>query len=141
MVAKGEAELDSGLRERIVFQSHNFFEENPVSGPAIFLLRLILHDWPDGDAIEILRQLVPKMSSKTRLIINDAVMPEPGATHPLREKSIRNMDMIMMCMFNGLERTRQDWEDLIHKTDSSLRIAKVETPHGSALSLLEIIKT
>lgn len=140
MILKGESELEPEFKDRVTFQSHDFFDPNTVSEPAVFLLRLILHDWPDGDAAIILKNLVCRMGPETRLLINDAIMPEPGTVHPLQEKYIRNVDMMMLSMFNGLERTQQDWEDLISKTDSSLKIAKIVKPKGSALSLLEIVK-
>jgi 6-hydroxytryprostatin B O-methyltransferase len=129
MVSKGEAELPSSLAERISF------------GPDVFLLRLILHDWPDTDAVTILRHLAANIEpGKTKLLINDAVKPEPGTEHPLREKQIRNVDVIMMAMFNGLERTREDWEELVRKVGMGLRIAAIKKPEGSGLGFIEVVR-
>ena len=140
MVSKGEAELEAMFKHRFTFQAHDLFDENPQDAPAVFFLRLILHDWPDQDAISILRRLIPKMGPNTRLLINDAVMPESGTVHPLQEKYIRNVDMMMLSMFNGLERTQEDWDDLVRETDLALKIASVTKPRGSALSMIEVVK-
>jgi chemotaxis methyl-accepting protein methylase len=69
MVAKGQAELEPELEGRVTFQSHNFVDPHPVQTPDCFLFRLILHDWPDSDVIAILRQLVPSLDPKTRILI------------------------------------------------------------------------
>ncbi|KAK5123263.1 hypothetical protein LTR85_002693 [Meristemomyces frigidus] len=140
MVAEGEAELEDSLQDRFVFQHHDLFEKNPETALAVFLLRLILHDWPDRDAVVILRQVVRKMGPTTRLLINDAVVPVPGSVHPLQEKYIRNVDMMMLSMLNGLERTRKDWEALIEETDPGLRIVSIVKPQGSALSMIEVAR-
>lgn len=99
MVKIGEDELEPEWNGRISFMAHDFFEPQPVRAPAAFLLRFILHDWPDQDACKILRQLSLQMGPETRILINDSVMPEPGATDPLTEKRIRNIDMMVRTLF------------------------------------------
>ena len=141
MVSKGDMELETEFRSRFTFQPHDFFNPNPVKEPDVFLLRLVLHDWPDHDVVTILQQLIPNMGPKSRLLINDVVVPPAGTIHPLREKYIRNMDMMMMSMFNSLERSLEDWEELIALADPALKVVGVQTPHGSALSMIEVVKT
>lgn len=64
--------------------AHDFFTEQPVKGADVFLLRCILHDWSDKYAIKILRALVPALKPDVRIIVNEAVVPEPAAfSHPL----------------------------------------------------------
>ena len=142
MVSIGEQELEPDFQGRFTFQRHNFFDPNPVDEPpGAFLLRFILHDWPDQDAVNILRQLTPKMGPETRLLINDSIVPPPGSVPPLQEKYIRNMDLIMLSMFNALERSLEDWERLISKADPSLKIVRVERPQGSAISMIQVAKS
>ena len=140
MVTKGQAELEENLKDRFTFLAHDFFTTQPYNEPAAFYLRLILHDWPDEDAALILQQLAAKMGKETRLLINDAVVPEHGAMHPLQEKYIRNADMVMMSMFNGLEREKSDWEAVIKRADPSLRIVGITKPKGGSLSMIEVRK-
>lgn len=140
MAAKGEAELEPSLKERMTFQAHNFFDPNPVNEPAAFLLRWILHDWPDSDAIRIIRQLAASMGPKTVLLINDVVVPPKSSIHPLREKHITQMDMVMMACHNSLERSRDDWVDLVARADPGLKVMGIETPQGSAMSMISVVK-
>ena len=140
MASKGRLELESELQDRFTFQDHDFFNPNPVQNPDVFLLRFILHDWPDQDVVKILQQLIPSVGPKTRMLISDIVTPAAGSVHPLREKYIRNMDMMMMSMFNSLERSRQDWEAVIARADARLKIVSINTPEGSGLSMIEVVK-
>ena len=71
-----------------VKQAHDFFTPQPILDASIFLLRVVLHDWPDSFARKILLRLreaavVPSTSGDgspiggrtTTLIIADHVLP------------------------------------------------------------------
>ncbi|GAB7347679.1 hypothetical protein MBLNU459_g5246t1 [Dothideomycetes sp. NU459] len=139
-VAKGEADLPASLKDRVSFHAHDFFTPNPVKEADAFLLRFILHDWPDEDALTILRGISSVMKPKTKLIIADSVVPPPGKLSYLQEKHLRTIDLTMLTMMNAMEREIADWEALISKADPSLRILRIEAPKDSALSIIEIIK-
>lgn len=51
--------------------AHDFFTAQPVKNASVFLLKHILHDWPDAYASKILVRLREVASSDTKLIIND----------------------------------------------------------------------
>lgn len=73
------------LRARVEFQAHDFFTPQPVHGASVYFLRKILHDWPDDEAITILRQLVPALNTGARVLINDHVVPPAGVLSPNQE--------------------------------------------------------
>ncbi|KAL0959228.1 hypothetical protein HGRIS_014504 [Hohenbuehelia grisea] len=64
--------LDSGTAQ---FQVHDFFTPQPIRDAAVFLLRVILHDWPDAYARSILSRLREAATNDTKLIIADFVLP------------------------------------------------------------------
>ncbi|KAF8634693.1 hypothetical protein AX15_000751 [Amanita polypyramis BW_CC] len=64
--------LENGV---VKFQVHDFFTPQPVRNAAIFLLRVVLHDWPDDFARQILLQLRYAASENTKLLIADFVLP------------------------------------------------------------------
>jgi 6-hydroxytryprostatin B O-methyltransferase len=109
-----------------------------VQAPAAFLLRWVLHDWPDSDCILILRQLAQNMGPESNLLINDVVVPPKGSVHPLREKYIRDMDIVMMSAFNSVERSIEEWTTLISQADPALKVVGVTTPHGSGMSMIQV---
>jgi hypothetical protein len=67
-------------------------------------------------------------------------MPVPGTLQPLQEERLRSLDLIMMSMFNGLERSirLEDWAALTAAAGPRLKIAGVAQPEGSALSMIEL---
>ncbi|RWA03416.1 hypothetical protein EKO27_g11691 [Xylaria grammica] len=137
--ANAEATLPADVLSRIVFQGHDFTQPQPVAGGAVYLLRMILHDWPDNAAVVILRNLVPVLAKGTaRLLIMDTVMPTPGQVPCSVERVVRVRDMTMMQVFNSHERDLDQWNALLLAADEGLRLRQVIAPFGSAMSLLEV---
>jgi hypothetical protein len=65
------------FEDRVSFMAHDFFEEQPVKGAEVYLLRWVLHDWSDKYAIKILQALVPALRKSSRVIIMEAILPDP----------------------------------------------------------------
>ena len=131
--------LPAELSSRITFQSHDFFQPQPVQGANVYLLRMILHDWPDDQAVEILRHIAAAMdSSDSRLLIMDSVLPTPGSVPVSVERIVRARDLTMMQAFNSKERDLEDWKSLLYAADSKLKLLNVVQPFGSDMSTLEV---
>ncbi|KAJ7595702.1 O-methyltransferase [Mycena floridula] len=64
--------LESGIAK---FQVHDFFTPQPIKNAAVFLLRVILHDWPDAYAQRILLRLREAATEDTKLLLADFVLP------------------------------------------------------------------
>ena len=77
------------LEGRLSFYGHDFLKPQPIEGADVYLLRMILHDWPDKYAIQILRNIVPAMRPGARVILNESCVPEPGSVSVQREKRVR----------------------------------------------------
>lgn len=136
----GQASLPAELKDRIDFQPHNFLTPNPVHGADIYLLRFIIHDWPDQDALTILRNIIPCMSPGSRILIADSVMVDSSKVSPMREKFSRFLDVIMMALYNAKERNETQWRDLIKAADPQLQITRIIKPVGSGFELIEVKK-
>ena len=78
--------LESG---RVQLQAHDFFEPQPVKNADVFLLKQILHDWADPEAIKILQQLRAAAQPHTKLILIDNVTQHACAFDPEREEIAR----------------------------------------------------
>lgn len=138
VIKQGSAEVPVELRTRISFMVHDFFNANPEEAADVFLLRMICHDWPEQDCVRILQSVASRMSSSSKLIVNDIVLPPPGKVPSVEEKGIRGFDMHMMTMFNAAERSLEDWENLLSKIEPKIRIEKVSKPSGSSMSVVDI---
>jgi demethylsterigmatocystin 6-O-methyltransferase len=66
-----------------------------------------MHDWPDQDAAKILQNIAGAMSSHSRILIDDAVLPDTGAVW-----QVTMADLALMNCCGGVERTKRQWESL-----------------------------
>ncbi|KAI9370292.1 6-hydroxytryprostatin B O-methyltransferase [Aspergillus egyptiacus] len=123
---------------RVTFEEHDFFTPQPRIADA-YLLRLILHDWNDADCSQIIRQISPAMRPRARLLIMDAVLPEPREGSPQTERQLRRSDIGMFTLFSAKERSLAQMRRLVEDCDCRLRFEKVYTPLGSHVSMLSWI--
>ncbi|KAF1952598.1 S-adenosyl-L-methionine-dependent methyltransferase [Byssothecium circinans] len=131
--------LPSDILSRLKFQGHDFTNPQPVKGADIYLLRMILHDWPDTECVTILKKIVAAMdNSKSRLLIMDTVLPKPGSMPVSVERVARARDLTMLQMGNSKERDLEDWNGLIRATDEGLELVNVVEPFGSTMAVLEV---
>ncbi|KAI5362127.1 Putative O-methyltransferase domain, S-adenosyl-L-methionine-dependent methyltransferase [Septoria linicola] len=137
-VAKGQAECPKAIASRVSWQAHDFFQPNPIKGADVYFMRWILHDWPDHSSAEILRNIAVSMGEKSRIVIADMVVPDPGVDNAVMEELYRRIDIIMMSM-NGIERSLGQWEDLIGSVEG-LKIASVRKLGQGVFSLIEVVK-
>jgi len=128
---------DSGLENRVQFLPHNFFDQQPVKDADAYLLRLILHNWPDKYCIKILRALIPALKTNARVLVQDYCLPEPKTIPFWKEKSLRSMDLTMLQLLNAREREAQEWETLFQQADDRYELVQIRHPEGSSLSLME----
>jgi len=96
------------LPEGIAAQAHDFLTPQQVKGARVYYLRQILHDWPDASALLILQNIRSAMTHDSVLLLHEADVPEQGV--PL---GLASLDLSMMAMFAGMERTKRQFEELL----------------------------
>ncbi|KAI4166339.1 MAG: hypothetical protein LQ342_000229 [Letrouitia transgressa] len=131
------------VRSRITTQGHNFFTPETYQGADVYLLRMILHDWPAAEATTILRNLLDalKVNPKARLIIMDTVLPVPGSIGATEEALLRVRDLAMIQAFNSKERELGEFIDLFNKAndeEGGLVLRNTIKPPGSVMSVMEV---
>lgn len=84
----GRTTLPKDLHDRISYEPHDFFQKQPDSAD-VYLLRFILHDWPDKGAAKILQGIIPAMAKGSRIVVVDGIMPPPGVVPPSMERKMR----------------------------------------------------
>lgn len=90
-VAQAKQNFSADLEERISFQEHDFFLEQPIKGADVYLLRLVLHDWSDKYAKLIIKALIPALRPGAKVIINDRVVPGHNEVPYLAEREARSV--------------------------------------------------
>jgi 6-hydroxytryprostatin B O-methyltransferase len=131
--------LSENIRLRVQAIEYDFFQPQLVAGADVYLLRTILHDWPDAEAIKIVKGIVDVMTLSSRLLIMDMVLPKSGSGSSTHEAALRQKDLMMIGTFNAKEREEEEWSDLLKKADSRLVIQAIRRPAGSELSVIEVV--
>jgi hypothetical protein len=131
--------LPSDVANRVSFMPCDFFTPQPVIGADVYFYRWIFHNWSDKYCIEILKNLIPALKKGARIIISDAILPEPGKLPKAVEGRLRSFDLVMTSIQNARERELGDWVDLFRRTDSRFEFYSAICPPGSNHSLLVAI--
>ncbi|KAG5979524.1 hypothetical protein E4U43_006873 [Claviceps pusilla] len=115
--AQYSSQVPAHLVDRVKLTTHDFFDEQTAVADA-YLLRHVLHAFPDKAVVRILRQLIPALRPGSRIIIHDAVLPPAGSVSPTEERTSRLLDVLMKTVCNGREREVQDWKAVLETADA-----------------------
>ncbi|ORY18123.1 cercosporin toxin biosynthesis protein [Clohesyomyces aquaticus] len=139
VVDGAEDKIPEELKSRVQTMAHDMFTQQPVSAD-VYLLRYVLHDWPDKYCIRVLQKLIPAMTKGAKVVIQDHLLPEPGTLPMLQEMQIRSMDAIMLSLFNSRERELSDWKKLFQQADErfgSFNATRVKENPSTAIIVAE----
>jgi hypothetical protein len=95
------------VAQRLTYVSGDMFKSVPPADT--YVLKLILHDWDDASCATILRNACARLAPGGRVIAIDAVLPPLGDVSDVPSKLL---DVNMMLLLPGKERTRVEWEAL-----------------------------
>ncbi|CAL9344434.1 Mitomycin biosynthesis 6-O-methyltransferase [Streptomyces sp. enrichment culture] len=113
-----------GVTGRCTPAAGDFFRSVPA-GSDLYLLKSVLHDWPDDRAVTILRHCRAVLPPGGRVLIVEPVLPDTvedtgAAAHALDGAVTYLSDLNMMVNLGGRERTRADFRDLCGRAGLSL---------------------
>jgi SAM-dependent methyltransferase len=103
----GPALERAGVADRCEVVGGDFFDAVPAGGDA-YLLKYILHDWPDDDARRILRRCREAMGPGSRLVVVEWLLPEPG-----QRGRTHLIDLNMLVLLGARERTLPELANLL----------------------------
>jgi O-methyltransferase domain/Dimerisation domain len=96
-----------GLTSRCDVVAGSFFDAVPKGADA-YLLKWVLHDWPDDLAIKILLKCREAMAPNGRIVIVEHAIDDDN---PALAPSL--VDLTMLVVTGGKERTHGEYEDLL----------------------------
>ena len=123
---------ERALAERCEFIAGDFFQSVP-SGCDVYLLKTVIHDWPDDQARDILRSCGRAMGPDARLLIIERLMPErlePSAEN----RALARVDLHMLVALGAQERTQAQMQALLHSANLTT-LRRIET--ASEFQILE----
>ena len=105
----------------------------------IYIIKLILHDWPDNEATQLLRSLVPALKPGARVVVIEYI-GNRGSTEIL-PRSIRNMgtatDLRIMALFNARERPVEAWKEVFRAADERFEVRRVKADPAAFFAVVE----
>jgi multifunctional cyclase/dehydratase/O-methyltransferase len=121
---------DAQVLDRCELVPVDFFDSVPP-GCDLYLLKRVLHDWDDDQAVQILGNCHRALAPGGRLAVIDAVMLPGNAPDPNK-----TLDVSIMVLTRGRERTGADFERLL--SAAGLRLLTILPPSPpSTLSIVE----
>lgn len=116
---------------RCEFMAGNFFESIPEGGDA-YLLKSVLHDWDEEKSEKILSKCYEAMTEKSRLLIIETILLPKD-----RSRYANCMDMQMMMITGGKERTSEAFKEMLEK--AGFQIVDIY-PTATEFSIIEAKK-
>jgi hypothetical protein len=110
------------------FAGGDFFVHVP-SGGDVYLLKSVIHNWSDGDAVRILETCRKAMTPAARLLVIERVIPDGG-----EPSEAKLFDINMLVTVGGKERSAAEYGALFRAADFELTRV---VPTASPLSLIE----
>jgi O-methyltransferase domain len=115
---------------RLTRQAGDFFKDKlPVCNA--YLLMEVIHDWSDADSISILKAIRQVAPPHAKLLLIEEMVPDDSG--PAWAKML---DIHMLTLIGGKQRTRQEYEVLFHAAGFSLQ-REIDT--GAGISILEAV--
>lgn len=123
-----------GVADRCELVGGSFFDSVPTGGD-VYVLRNIIHDWDDDQAVAILMSCRRSMTDGARLVLVERYL----ATDPHEAHLVRHADLEMLVNVGGRERTADEYAALLDRGGLRLTqtIALGTTPEALGHQVIE----
>jgi SAM-dependent methyltransferase len=98
---------------RVTLRTGNFFDSVP-EGIDCYVTVRVIHDWPDDDAVKILRNIRSAMKPDGTLLLVEGILEENAPPN------FAMMDMLMLVLTGSMERTEEEFRALLNKSGFDL---------------------
>ena len=113
----------AGVEDRVQVRSGSMFDSVPEGGD-LYVLSRVLHDWPDDKALAILNHCRKAITKDGTLLVVDGVLSDRAP-----EPSRLMLDLQMMVMNGGRERTEDEWRALLGRAGFAVVSVRPSRPN------------
>ena len=121
-----------GVSDRARFTGGSFFDQVPAGADA-YMLKSIIHDWDDQEAVQILRNCAVAAGAEGRVLVIDRIAPELAGGDDADLVTFQG-DLMMLTANGGLERTLKEFQAIYDQ--AGLTLAGV-TPTAAGFAVME----
>jgi len=109
--------------DRVRVVEGSFFERVPDGGDA-YVLKHVIHDWPDDDAVHILRNVRSAADAGKRVLLIEWVIPKHD-----RDFCGKWIDLEMLITAGARERTATEYDQLLNRAGFEMtRVVETASP-------------
>jgi SAM-dependent methyltransferase len=114
---------DHHVQDRVRIVEGSFFEHVPDDGDA-YVLKHVIHDWPDDDAVRILRNVRAAARKGKRVLLVEMVIPNHDRDFPGKW-----LDLQMLIAAAARERTASEYGQLLNRAGFQMtRVVETASP-------------
>ena len=125
-----QAVLATVASDRLTLQAGDFFKDTMPTCDA-YLMMDIIHDWNDEESTRILKNLRRSAPVHAKLLLVEGVIRDDS-----QPNFVKVLDIHMMTLLTGKQRTRQEFEKLL--AGAGFRLER-EIDTGGEFSILEAV--
>jgi C-methyltransferase len=112
-----------GVADRVRVEGGSFFDSVPTGGDA-YVLKNVLHDWPDEQAVAILRTVRAAAGADATVLLVETVLPEHD-----RDFAGKWVDLEMLVHADGRERSAAECRELLRQAGFRMkRVVQTASP-------------
>lgn len=124
-VVEGAAAALGDIGARVQRVAGDFLSD-AVPAADVYLLKHILHDWDDAACVKVLKNVRAGMGAGARVLVIEMIVPERPEPGPAAW-----MDLNMMVMLGGRERTASEYQQLFARAGlSTSRVIPTPSPYS-----------
>lgn len=123
-VASSRLAAEPELQGRYKIISGDFFQLLPAGGD-LYIFKHVLHDWNDDQVMQILANCRHVMHAGRRGIIIEQLIDLEAPSD-----SVLSIDMVLLALLPGHERTAEEFSKLLANSGFSMKIIPTTTPYS-----------
>jgi len=114
-----------GVKDRVRVEGGSFFDSVPAGGDA-YIMKAVIHDWPDEQAVAILRNVRAAAGADARVLLIETVLADHDRDFPGNWA-----DLEMLLLGSSRERTAAEYRDLLgHAGLRMTRVVQTASPYS-----------
>jgi orsellinic acid C2-O-methyltransferase len=123
-----------GIVDRVDLVPGDFFESVPGGGD-VYLLRRVLHNWADEQAVAIVASCRKAIGGRpARLLIADMIMPDRPVPGPAEDETVFTLDLHMLVMLGARERSVSEFRVLLQAAGFRIDDVLTTSPEGTIVA-------
>jgi hypothetical protein len=116
---------EEGVVGRVETVAGDFFKQVPAGADA-YIMKHIIHDWDDEQAIAILKNIRKGITANGKVLLVETVVPAGNDPH-----YSKLLDLEMLVSPGGVERTEEEYAELFAKAGFRLtRLIATPSPYS-----------